>query len=1029
MHGPNFAAEQPNNEATTFLIPIDMVNNQLLRLRPRVMAFLCSLIVAASGWAQQIAVNGHVKDNTGEPVMGATVRVSGQEGGVTTDLDGNFTVQAPAGASITISYIGFQDAVVKAAPNLDVTLEDNQLTLKDVVVIGYGRAKKEDLTGSVTAIKPDELSKGITNNASDMLVGKIAGVDVQTGGGTPGSGAQIRIRGGASLNASNDPLYVVDGLVIDNNTANGMSNILAMINPADIETFTVLKDASAAAIYGSRASNGVIIVTTKKGRAGQKATVTYNGDVTVSTIQKKYDVLDGPSYRALVGGMEGLDANLLGNADTDWQDQIFRTAVSTNHNVSIQGGLKNMPYRVSAGYNLSNGIVKTSWMRRFNASVNVAPSFLDSHLNINITAKYMYEKNRYADAGGAVGSALSMDPTRPVYGDGPQYKFFGGYYQNFVNASNFSDKEWLYTNNSNAPQNPLALLMLKETYANANDFSGNAEVDYKVHGLEDLRLHASIGAQYTDTKQTDTNSPYSYGNNYYGWDGQTLYYKYNIVGNAYAQYMKEFGVNNIDIMAGAEQSHYHRSGYNFGQGTDPTTGEAKDPALRSEKEWATHNSLVSYFGRVNYTLLDRYMLTATFRADGSSRFRKGKKWGYFPSAAFAWKVNNEAFLKDSKWLNELKLRLGWGKTGQQNGIDDFYYQPVFVNGDSYAMYPFGDTYYYTTRPSKYNPDLTWEKTTTYNAGVDFTALNGRVGFNLDGYYRETTDLLAVVKIPSGMNFGEDLLKNIGSLKNYGLEFAFNVKPIVTKDFTWDVTYNVGWNYNEITSLDAGAQDWLLSGGSASRGTGSAIQRNKVGQPVNSFFVYQQVYDENGKPIEGLYVDRNADGIINDEDRYDYKSPAAPVIMGLTTKFLYKNWDISAAFHSAIGNYVYYDFLSSHATVSGSGLYSNSAFKNTTPEAVALGFTGTGVGNDSQFSDYFVRNASYLKLSNVTVGYSFPALYSHNGQDYFSGRIFVTAQNPLIISKYKGIDPEIPGGIDQNPYPRPMSFQLGLNLNF
>lgn len=992
----------------------------------RMLAIVCGLILSVNAFAQSITVNGHVKDATGEPVIGATISVGGKAAAVS-DIDGNFSIKADQGATLTVSYIGYMTATATASPNVVITMQDDAKTLEQVVVIGYGHAKKEDLTGSVTAMKPDDLSKGITNNASDMLVGKVAGVDVQTAGGTPGAGAQIRIRGGASLNASNDPLYVIDGLVIDSETLKGMSNILAMINPNDIETFTVLKDASATAIYGSRASNGVIIITTKKGRAGSAPKFNYNGDVTMSMIQKKYDVLNAADYKKLVGTINGLDASLLGNGDTDWQDEIFRTAISSNHSISMSGGLKNMPYRVSAGYNISNGIVKTSWMRRTNVSVNLAPTLLDGHLNFNITAKYMYEKDRYADAGGAIGAALSIDPTRPVRMSDANYRFTGGWYQNLLNA-NFSDKSWKYTTNSNAPQNPLALLNDKHTVANSNDFSGNIEMDYKIHGFEDLRIHASLGAQYTATSQDENISRYSYSNNYYGWQSIERHWKYGIVGSAYAQYQHQFGDHGVDIMAGAEDSHYHRSGYKEGQGTDLATGEAHDPTLRSEEQYPGRNGLVSYFGRLNYNLLDRYLITATFRADGSSRFAKGHKWGYFPSAAFAWKISNEKFLKDVNWLDELKLRLGWGKTGQQNGIDDFYYLPLYVRGNSYAQYPFGDTYYYTVRPNNYNDKLTWEKTTTYNAGIDFSAYNGRFVINLDGYYRKTSDLLATVSVPAGTAFGDTQLQNIGSLKNYGLELSFDVKPIVTKDFTWDVTYNIGWNKNEITELKAGAQDWVWTGDKISRGNNTKVQRHKVGQPTSSFFVYQQVYDKAGKPIEGLYVDRNADGQINDGDRYYYKSPAAPVIMGLTTKFIYKNWDLSAAFHAAIGNYVYYDFLSSKASISSSGLYHNSAFSNTSAEAIALGFTGTTV-NNPYLSDYFIRNASYLKCTNITLGYTFPALLTYNDTPYFSGRIYFTAQNPFMITKYDGIDPEVSSGIDSNPYPRPMSFQLGLNLNF
>ncbi len=995
----------------------------------RLMSLLLGLFLSVGAFAQN-DVKGIVKDASGEPIIGATIRVVGQDGGAITDFDGNFTVKAAPGAKIQVSYIGYKTVELPVSANMIVTLQDDTQLLSDVVVIGYGRAKKEDLTGSVTAIKPDEMSKGITSSASDMLVGKIAGVDVITAGGSPGAGAQIRIRGGSSLNASNDPLIVVDGLTIDNNTATGMSNVMATINPNDIETFTVLKDASATAIYGSRASNGVIIITTKKGRKGTGPKFSYNGDVTISTTQKRYSVLNGDEYRALVGKVIGPDAAALGTADTDWQDEIFRTAVSTSHNISITGGLKNMPYRVSAGYQSDSGIIKKSYMKRFNASVNLAPSFFDDHLNFNVTAKFTTEKDSYVDSGAVIGGALAMDPTRPVYdhsaiGDA----FFGGYYQNYQSTDIFADKSWGYTTNTNTPQNPVAYLNLRDCIAHSNDFTGNIEMDYKIHGFEDLHIHASLGGQYTESRQNDTNSPYSFDNNYYGWSGLTKYYKYSITANAYAQYQHTFGAHNVDIMAGAEESHYHRNGWNYGSGWDSYTDTPYNVSSKAEKSWATHNSLVSYFGRLNYTLLDRYMLTATFRADGSSRFAKGHKWGYFPSVALAWRINDEKFMKPLKWWNEFKLRLGWGQTGQQDIGYDFLYSPLYTTSNSYAQYPFGDTYYTTVRPDKYNPELTWETTTTWNAGLDFAFLNNRITANVDGYYRKTTDLIQEVTIPALMNFAQRMAQNIGSLENYGVEFSIGAKPIVTKDFTWDIQYNVAWNHNEITELIGGDDDYIVqSGGTISRGTATHVQAHKVGQPANSFWVYQQVYDEAGKPIEGAFVDRNGDGQINSDDRYFYHSPAADVFMGLTMKFIYKRWDLSFALRASLGNYVYYDFLANKASISSSGLYSNSAYSNTTQAAVDLGFTGTGA-SEYYLSDYFVRNASYLKCQNITLGYSFPALLKYNNQDYFSGRLFFTVQNPFIITKYKGLDPEVSSGIDSNPYPRPLSFQLGLNLNF
>ncbi len=1009
-----------------------------IKLPLRMLTLASGLLLTASSFAQSNAIKGQVKDASGEPVMGATITVNGKAVGIT-DMDGNFSVDAAPGTKLTFTYLGMTPKTVQASKNMIITMIDDSKSLNEVVVIGYGRAKKNDLTGSVTAIKPDEMSKGITSSAQDMLVGKIAGVDVQTSSGQPGADAQIRIRGGASLTASNAPLFVIDGLAMDDNKTTGMNNPLALINPNDIESFTVLKDASATAIYGSRASNGVIIITTKKGRAGQRPTVTYNGDITISTIQKKYEVMNASEYKQALTSL-GVDTNGLGTADTDWQDEIFRTSVSTKHSLSIQGGLKDMPYRIGFGFEDNNGILKTTWMKRFNTSVNLAPSFLDKHLNFNFTAKYGFEKDRYAKVGDAIGNALQMDPTQPVRVNDEKYNTVGGYFQ-YLQPKNdkITDPNWANIAATQVNQNPVAVLDNYKCIAKTHDISSNLEVDYKIHGFEDLHLHAAIGAQYTDGRQNEDISKYSFSNNYFGYYGTSHAYKYNIEGKAFAEYAHKFGVHDIDIMAGAEQSHFHRTSYNFGSGIDEylrdtnpqlVNGEwnyVNNPTYQANTMWKSHNSLVSYFGRLNYNLLDRYLLTATFRADGSSRFRKGKKWGYFPAAAFAWKINNEPFMKNVTWIDELKLRLGWGKTGQQDVGKDFYYTPAYTVGKPYAQYPFGDTYYETMRPGAYNADLTWEKTTTYNAGLDFTALNGRFGVNVEGYYRKTTDLISVVDIAGGTNFSNRLLKNIGSLENYGVELAFDVKPIVTKDFMWDVTYNVGWNHNEVTELDAGQHDYVWLDKTATRGMGSTkLMINKVGEPANSFYVWQQVYDENGKPIEGLYVDRNADGKIDEDDRYCYKSPAPDVIMGLTTKFIYKNWDFSAAFHASIGNYVYYDFLSDKANLSL--IWEKGAFTNTTADAVNLGFWGKTL-NPTQQSDYFVRNASYLKCTNMTLGYSFPALIKAGSEKICSGRIYFTVQNPFIITKYKGIDPEIQGGIDNGRYPRPISFQLGLNLNF
>ena len=984
-------------------------------------AMLLAILMSVNVMAQDmIQVQGNVKDATGEPIISATVMQKGTGNGTVTDLDGNFTLRAPKGSLIVVSYIGYKNKEVKAASNVIVVLEEDVNLLEETVVIGYAKVKKSDATGSVTAIKPDDMSKGITTTAQDMLLGKVAGVSVTSDGGTPGGSSTIRIRGGSSLTANNDPLYVIDGLAMDNNGVKGLSNGFAMVNPADIETFTILKDASATAIYGSRASNGVIIITTKKGRQGSKPKVTYNGYLSFGKVSKKYDVMTGDEFRNYVKTVLGQEGNGLGTANTDWQDQIYRTAISTDHQISITGATKNMPYRVSLGYTDEQGIVKTSSFERFTAALNLSPSLFNQHLNINLSAKYMYSHSRYAD-GGVFGAAIEADPTQSVYSD---INEFGGYWQTAIKAG-YSDPNWINTTNTNTPQNPVALLELKNDRAGSTAAIGNIEFDYKIHGFEDLHIHANVGGDYSEGRQLTSISPYSYSNNYYGWTGAQQSYKYNLQGNIYAQYIKEFGVNNLDILVAAEEQHFHRKEYSEGQGWDPVLKEAKSPQTRKETEHIYLNTLVSYFGRLNYTLLDRYLLTATMRFDGSSRFSKDNRWGQFPAVGLAWKISEEKFLKNVNAIDELKLRLGWGITGQQNIGYDFYYLPRYVTSNQYAQYTIGDKTYYTIRPEVYNSDLKWEKTTTYNAGLDWSLLKGRIDGSVEYYYRKTDDLISSVSVAAGTNFGNYLVKNIGSLRNYGVEFSLNARPVVTRDFTWQINYNVTWNDNKITKLTTGG-DYALTGNDIGAGLSNKVQVNMVGYPTNSFFVYQQVYDGDGNPIEGMFVDRDGNGIIDGNDKYVYKKPTADVTMGLTSKFMWKAWDLSFALRASFNNYLYYDFLSNKANVSWSGIYSNSAYHNTYAGAVGLGFEGK---TNYYMSDYFVRNASFLRCDNINLGYSFNNLFRGTTYGGLSGRIYATVSNPFVITKYDGIDPERSTGVDGGVYPRSTTYLFGLSLNF
>ena len=989
------------------------------------LTLVVGLFLSVGAFAQQIAVKGIVKDTAGEPVIGANVLVKGTTNGTITDFDGNFQLMANQGDIIVISFIGYTAQELPATAELmNIVLKDDSELLSEVVVIGYGVAKKNDLTGSVTAMKPDEMNKGLVTNAQDMMQGKIAGVNVTSASGTPGAGAQIRIRGGSSLNASNDPLIVIDGLAMDNSGVQGLSNPLSMVNPNDIETFTVLKDASATAIYGSRGSNGVIIITTKKGKSGSKPTINYSGNVSVSTKKKTIDVMDGDEFRQFVTNMYGEGSaavNTLGKANTDWQSEIYRAAVSTDHNVTLSGGLKNMPYRATVGYTNQQGILKTSKFERLTASLNLSPSLLEDHLKINLNAKGMIAKTRYANTS-AVNAAVWMDPTQDIYDSRDEYKNFGGYFQWTSNGAALNDPNWPLTYNTLATKNPVALLDQQDDNATSKTFIGNAEFDYKVHGFEDLRLHMNLGADYSTGKQTTIISPYSSTNHYYGYDGWTETDKYNLLFTAYAQYMKDFNeAHHFDIMGGYEWQHFHREGMSNGWGYYQSTHNEK-PGQKTEHNannnpWATENYLVSFFGRANYSLLDRYMLTATVRYDGSSRFKD--HWALFPSFAFGWRIKEEAFLKDVDALSDLKLRLGYGQTGQQEGIGDYnYFASYNVNTAVDSFYPLiGNGQ--LNRPNAYNNNLTWETTTTYNAGLDFGFWNGRLTGNIDWYYRETTDLLNTVSVAAGSNFRNQVMSNIGSLKNTGIEASLNWKAISNNDWLWDLGVNFTYNQNEITELVDG--DYQLTGGISS-GTGNMCQAHAVGHPAGSFYVYQQVYDKKGMPIEGAVVDRNGDGTITTADKYLYKSPSAPWTAGFTSKLMYKNWDFSFSLRASFDNYVFNDLEAGSSNISSSQVLAQSGYLSNRPKNV-LGKAWQTY--DWVLSDYFVQNGSFLKCDNITLGYTFDQLFGAK----IGGRVYATASNVFTITNYKGIDPEVAGGIDNSLYPRPFTALVGLSLNF
>jgi len=1012
-----------------------------IRIPLRILALVMGLFLSLGAYAQ-ITVNGNVKDATGEPIIGASVRVVGTQMGTATDLDGNFTLAGvPEGAKLQISSVGYDTQEVSAASNVVVTMSEGSQMLENLVVIGYGVVKKNDLTGSVTALKPDGKNKGVVVAAQDMLAGKIAGVNVTSGGGTPGGGATIRIRGGSSLNASNDPLIVIDGVPIDNNGIKGLSNGLATINPQDIESFNVLKDASATAIYGSRGSNGVIIITTKKGRRGQRPSIAYNGSFTVSKKKKSIDVMDGDEYREFVKQMYAGNAReeealaTLGTANTDWQDEIYRTALSHDHNLTLTGSVGDyLPYRLSVGYTDQQGIMKTSDFKRFTTAVNLNPSLLNDHLRLNLNGKFMWAHSQYAD-GSAINAAVWMDPTQPVTTTDSKYSNFGGYFEWLTDANALNDSSWPMTVNSNATANPVAILDLKDDRAISRSFTGNADFDYQIHGWEDMRLHLTLGADLGKGKQWTDVSAASPLSAYYGSHGWEQIIKRAYTLSTYAQYYKDFNEDHhFDLMAGYEWQHFWRRVTNSYWGLYPETNN--DASKRgteyslSTYKYLTENYLVSFFGRLNYIYKNRYYFTATLREDGSSRFED--HWALFPSFAFAWRLKDEGALRDCTTLSDLKLRLGWGKTGQQDVGQDYGWIATYglSTNDQGSYYDVtGDGT--MVRPNTRNGDLKWETTTTTNVGLDWGFLNQRISGSIDWYYRKTTDLINYAYNAAGTQPRNQMYKNIGSLRNTGLEFAISWKAVQATDWNWTLDYNITWNDNEITELIGGDdEDYYVATGGISSGTGNTVQAHAVGHPASSFLVYQQVYDADGMPIEGQVVDRNGDGVISPEDMYYYKDPAADVTMGLASRLEYKNWDFGMSFRASLGNYVFNDLMAGASNVNTSEILGsvNGNYLTNRPTYV-LPYNWLTYNQTSILSDRWVQNGSFLKCDNITLGYSFAGLCKGATWDGINGRVYGTVSNVFCITKYKGIDPEVFGGIDNAVYPRPISFIIGLSLNF
>ena len=1008
------------------------------RILTTIAAAALSCVMAAFVSAQGgYTVKGVVVDKTG-PVIGASVIEQGTSNGVVTGLDGDYTLQvASADAIVEISCIGYTTASFKAseAPATLTLVEDAEF-LDEVVVIGYGTVKKSDMTGSVSAVKADQLNKGIAATPTDMLQGKSAGVVVTTGDGTPGSGATIRIRGGSSLQASNDPLIVIDGLPVSNDGISGTSNALASINPSDIESFTVLKDASATAIYGSRASNGVIMITTKKGQASGKVPH-IDADFTASLSQnaKYVNVLDAAGLRDLMGkvfGDEGVAK--LGSANTDWQKEIYQLAQNYEGNVAVSGKAGNskfsLPYRVSLGYLNNNGTLKTSNMTRETVSLNLAPTFLNNHLTINLNGKGMNMDTRFANTG-AITQAVQYDPTRPVYDP----EGLNGYsWWNYGKTG--ADKFTVGNCNTMANQNPVALLNDKKDISNAKRFLGNAQIDYKVHGFEDLRFNLNLGMDYTysrgtvdvapDTEQSMHTTSQQANNHASGYHTNYNQKKLDQTLEFYGDYSHIFAQkHSFEAMAGYSWQHFYSESFNETYKADNTPQTDASYYLSAPNTGKGELFLVSFFGRLNYSYDNRYLITATFRADGTSRFANNK-WGLFPSVALGWNIKNESFLKNSAAVSTLKLRLSYGQTGQQD-LGNGYYPTLatYYTNINACMYPFGSAAPIAPiTPKGYNADLKWETTTTWNAGIDFGFVNDRISGSFNAYKRFTKDLLNYTPVAAGANLTNYLDANIGDLENTGLELEINAIPIQTRDWSWTLGFNAAWNKTVVTRLttDDEREDYfgVMTGG-ISGGTGNTIQVHQTGHAPNSFFVYQQVYDINGKPIEGLYVDRNNDGKIDNKDKYCFHKAAPDYTFGFNTQLSWKALTLAVSAHANLGNYVYNNVMSNGDLLTD--LSTNSFINNRYFTAEEHNFANYA----QYFSDMYVYDASFLKLDNITLNYRFK-LTEAAGRD-MNLNVFGTVQNVACITRYAGIDPEIFNGIDNNMYPRPRTYILGVKFNF
>lgn len=962
--------------------------------------------------AQTRTIKGEVTDaQNGEALIGATVMVEGEKGGTVTDFEGNFSLQVSSSAKkIKVSYIGYIDKVLSISDNMKVKLESDSKALADVVVIGYGTARKSDLTGSVATVKSKDFNKGLVSSPEQLINGKVSGVQIMSNSGSASAGSTIRVRGGASLNASNDPLIVLDGVPLEQGGISGnSSNFLSMINPSDIESMTVLKDASSTAIYGSRASNGVIIITTKKGQQGA-VKVNFNTTNSLQTRAQMVDMLSRDEFVNVIN-QYGTDnqKSLLGTANTDWNDEVYRTAFGTDNNLSVSGSIdKWLPFRVSVGYYNQSGLVRKDNVERWTGNVVLTPSFFQDHLKLTINAKGTLNNNSFNN-GGAVWAAATFNPTIPVYSGNDKY----GGYNEALDADGYPVNAGV--------RNPRGLVDLYDSKSKVSRFIGSMDVDYKVHFLPDLKLHATVGADYAKGDGTvyvpayaaqSYNKDESLGGSDYKYGPQK---NENRLLTLYANYAKYFEdiKSNVDLTAGYD--------YQYWKSTTPLyyTKSAAGTNLSTVKASDYRHVMLSYYGRINYSFDGKYLLTATVRRDASSRFSKDTRWGTFPSVALGWTLTEEPWLKNQKVLSNLKLRASYGVTGQQEGIGNYNYLPVYTYSVTGAEAFINGQYINTYRPEAYVSDLKWETTTSWNFGLDFGFLDGRIGGAIDFYTRKTKDLLASVPTAAGTNFSKTILTNVGNVDSKGIEVSLNATPIQTKDWEWNLSYNFTWQNMKVKNLS------LIKGGSQTNvKVGPSIDAYQFqvlseGYEPYMFYVYHQLYDsKTGKPIEGAYADLNNDGEINESDLYRYHSPAPKYIMGLSTSLRYKQLTLGMSFRANIDNYVY------NGMGMSTGAFETVSYNNSQLNNLNTSFLKTGFKTRQYLSDYYVENASFLKLDNLSLSYNVGKI-----NKWASLTVSAMVQNVFTITGYSGTDPEVPNGMDNSFYPRPRTYSVSLGLQF